>query len=239
MNKSLYVLSFLFITISNHAQNVDDELLNNSLEKPTPINVQQARVDTSQYKDISKFFLSAPPQVLSLLDKTNRHTLIDYALSGLEAKTENMYGGITYLDSLSTDYLSLQLTKASSWKLIIMRSSEGKMRLFVFHTVCTPSRYTKLSAFDENWKSLSVKMPKLDLRSFINHSRLSEEDRNIMETVSIPSFFEWSYIGKGKLKARLSLVNSYGTLQSRWSDCLQTKMFIIKNNAEDIEIIEI
>ena len=116
----------LLLAVTSKAQVLENVLANPHFDTSIQLKTAKASIGVSKRTEIEHFFLTARQQLAPLLDSTARLNLLDYAAAGQEAQVENLFGGMTRLDTLAADYLKLQLTSVSTWELLLVKSPLGK-----------------------------------------------------------------------------------------------------------------
>ncbi|WP_338337258.1 DUF3256 family protein [Marseilla massiliensis] len=80
----------------------------------------------AQRQDMRDVFKHMPDSVLGYLSENNRLDMIDFIDSKMQAKVENGLGGTSRLDTITTDYLRLTLTPASTVEMRLLPCAPGK-----------------------------------------------------------------------------------------------------------------
>lgn len=106
---------------------------------------------------ISETFKSAPSSVFPLLDKDTRLDMLDYYSNGMSTPSKNELGGNSRIDSLTDDFMHIDMTAASDVQLA--RLSGGKSDLvLVISTIETPAPDSRLAVYSADWtKNLTDK----------------------------------------------------------------------------------
>lgn len=139
----------------------------------------------------SSLFLSMPSSLAEMLDTGTRFELVTLWQSGKKAdKINNLYS-LTTLDTLSTDYLKVQLTESAMLTINLMDGPETKKPVVVtIYTVGTKegAADSEISFFDTEWKPLDQKKFWKPLRLDDFLLRPSGSDMDIKEIRSLIPF---------------------------------------------------
>lgn len=103
-------------------------------------------------RSVKDFFVSAPQQVIPLLDKNSRLDMIDYFNSGLGTSTPNSLGGGSAITTLSADRMNVKLTEGNSMELALVQSGNDTL-LVVINTVMTPVPDSKMAVYSPDWNA--------------------------------------------------------------------------------------
>lgn len=103
-------------------------------------------------RSVKDFFVSAPRQVIPLLDKNSRLDMIDYFNSGLGTSTPNNLGGGSALTSLGDNRMDIKLTEGSNMELALVSAGTDTL-LVVINTVLTPVADSKLAMYSPDWSA--------------------------------------------------------------------------------------
>lgn len=101
----------------------------------------------------SDAFVSAPAAVFPLLNNSTRLDMIDYFNSGSSTTSTNALKGKSRIVSLETSKLSIDMTDASSYELVILPKKGGGSLIGLISTVATPAPDSNLGVYSDDWKS--------------------------------------------------------------------------------------
>lgn len=103
-------------------------------------------------------FKTAPASAFPLLDKNARLDMVDYYTSGLSTPSKNGLGGLSRIDSLTDEFMHINMTVASDVELARLTGGKTDLILLI-STIATPSPDSKLSVFTSDWsKDLTSKV---------------------------------------------------------------------------------
>lgn len=116
-------------------------------------------------RKLSEFFVHMPNSILPLFSDVNRADCIDFIASNMEAKVTNRLEGQSVMDTLTTDYLHIQVTKASTFALKMLPYKKDTL-LVAIHTVKAPEGDSEVTVYNQHWRKLKtadfVHVPVLD-----------------------------------------------------------------------------
>lgn len=106
-------------------------------------------------RNIGQFFVQMPSSVLPLFSDVNRADCIDFIASHMEAKITNRLNGQSVMDTLTTNYLHIQVTKASTFAMKMLANKRDTL-LVVVHTVKAPEADSEISVYNQHWQKLKT-----------------------------------------------------------------------------------
>ena len=102
-------------------------------------------------------FANAPEKIFPLLTKNNRLDCLDFAEGNVAMGVKNKGEGETRIDSLSQNYMRIQMTPRSRVELHMVPATEQvPQRICMIHTYKGPAEDSHVSLFDTNWNLLGV-----------------------------------------------------------------------------------
>ena len=113
INKFLFLLTFALLP--------SVVVCGKKAEKPDTITARRA-------------FIEMPSGVLDLLPKDTRLDMLDYYSNDSIWKATNNLRGISYLEKVAPDYLSVKLTPVSSMQFKVLKLKDGKEILMTVYT---------------------------------------------------------------------------------------------------------
>ena len=104
----------------------------------------------AQAGGIRDFLLSEPGVVFRTLPQAARAGLVANAELGKSRTTEatNRMGNTSKIDTLTTDYVAVQLSGSSSIALKMLNKSKADTVIAVIETVSTPARDSRITFYD-------------------------------------------------------------------------------------------
>lgn len=139
-------------------------------------------------------FVDLPRNVIPLLDSVMRADLIDYAEAGrVRPEVKNIAGGKSTLDTLTSDYLKIKISEASTFEMKALPNANLKAPAYLaIYTIGSPS-----TAGDAELMLFSSQMQPLPLKKyfqlpataqFFNFSKDGEVNKkNISSYVPFPT----------------------------------------------------
>lgn len=127
--------------------------------------------DTVKPMGIRDVFRAMPDSVLPYLSANNRLDFLDFLDSGMEAKVQNQFEGVSQMTALTPDSLSIRLSEQSRVDMVLL-SVDGEPVDSCTQVVCLMRTYGQPSQFEETvtefyslrWRRLDV-VPALTLSS--------------------------------------------------------------------------
>ncbi len=101
-------------------------------------------------------FLQMPDSLLPYLTKVNKEDMPDFIESKMAAKVRNRFQGTTEMKELTTDYLRIETTSASSLQLKLLPLSDGTRLIAMLTTVQGSAADSRVRFFTTDWKELSA-----------------------------------------------------------------------------------
>jgi hypothetical protein len=96
----------------------------------------------------------APSQVFPLLDRNTRLDMIDYFNSGSKTPSQNALQGKSRITSLSPDMLTMTMTDASTYDIIVLPAGNDSI-IAVIQTLATPAHDSNISFYSRKWNKLN------------------------------------------------------------------------------------
>ncbi len=113
---------------------------------------------TGRAQSIDTLFHRTPEHVLPLLDGNTRLDLLDLYNHKMEAKAENIFGGMAKLTCKTSDYAHVVLTNVSEWEMKLLTTANDTL-ICVVHTRRTPTARSCIRMFRKNWQSADTPLP--------------------------------------------------------------------------------
>lgn len=112
-------------------------------------------VNTNVYaKSIKEIWTSLPDSMLVYLDKNIRTECINLMETGMKPEVTNKLGGKTKIDTLTSNFISVTLTKASTLQIKLMPTQNDTI-LCVVHTFNAPVAESSIMLYTQEWEKIS------------------------------------------------------------------------------------
>ena len=108
-----------------------------------------------QAQDMRTLFLNAPDGIFPLLSSNDRADMVDFYEAGMTAKVTNRLDGVSVLEKLTTDYLSLATTASSTMDIKLL-PVQGDTVICVVKTVKAEAADSRICFYDKLWNLLDV-----------------------------------------------------------------------------------
>lgn len=100
-------------------------------------------------------FADAPDRIFPLLTRNNRLDCLDFAEGKVDMEVKNRVDGTTRIDSLTDDYLRVQMSPKSRTEVRLLPATEQEgQRLCVIHTCMGPAQDSQVTLYDSHWQLL-------------------------------------------------------------------------------------
>lgn len=100
---------------------------------------------------LALLFVSAPMNVIPLLDRSARMDLIDLYEAGMTAQTGNRFGGVSTMSFCSDSVITIHLTETSTMNLQLLNDSTVELS----HKVFTKDvEHTIQYRYDNHWNRI-------------------------------------------------------------------------------------
>ena len=104
-------------------------------------------------RTVRDFFASEPGDVFTLLTKTTRLDMIDYYDNGTVVAASNNMAGTSQIDTITNEYLRLQVSDAKTVEMRLMRWKSDTI-IAVVETVETPVKDSRITFYNKHWYQL-------------------------------------------------------------------------------------
>lgn len=158
-------------------------------------------------RTVRDFFASEPGDVFTLLTKTTRLDMIDYYDNGTVVAASNNMAGTSQIDTITNEYLRLQVSDAKTVEMRLMRWKSDTI-IAVVETVETPVKDSRITFYNKHWYQLKeikpFKMP--TMQDFMLPIVKKDKRKELMQQIAFP-LIELSFGGPGfeQLTARHGL----------------------------------
>lgn len=126
-------------------------------------------------ESIDTLFHRTPEHVLPLLDGNTRLDLLDLYNHKMEAKAENIFGGMAKLTRKTPDYAHVVLTNVSEWEMKLLTTANDTL-ICVVHTRRTPTARSTIRMFGKNWKPTDTPLPRPVPADFVSTDSIAGDD---------------------------------------------------------------
>ena len=133
-------------------------------------------------------FSSMPDSVLEVMTKNNRLDCIDFIENNMEARVRNRFDGFSELNTLTEDYLNLNLTSSCLVEMKLLPVADSISYICVVKTYSGPVRESEVTVYTDKWKLLPrekwIKWPEYNDFWQANDSITDVDIRSILEADS-------------------------------------------------------
>ena len=105
-------------------------------------------------QEMKDVFVNMPDQYIPQLESAWRKDLIDLYTSGKTARLQNTMDGYSRLDSLTDDYLLLQVTERSSVEMKMLPLVNNTYVICMVTTISGPVSDSRIDFYSTDWKPL-------------------------------------------------------------------------------------
>ena len=121
---------------------------------------------SAQGQQARDYFTSMPDSVLPLLTAVNRADCIDFLDSNMRAEITNRFNSKSEMTKLTSDFIEMKLTAASTWQMKVLPLGEAQVVCAV-STVSGPAADSHIRFFDDGWNELPLNrfidtLPRMD-----------------------------------------------------------------------------
>jgi len=132
-----------------------------------------------QAKSIREVWAAMPDSMIPYLTKTLRLEMLDFTDMGVRADVKNVFGGVSEMDTLTTDYLKVTLNVSSELQMKMLPVQGSDSVVCVVRTYLGPVAESIVSIYSQDWTLLRTydftEMMGTDDESFIS-ARLAIDD---------------------------------------------------------------
>lgn len=107
-------------------------------------------------QEIDALFVAMPDQNIPQLENAWRKDLVDLYKTGKEARLKNTMNGFSSLDSLTSDYMFLQVTERSSIEMKLLPLVNNTNVICMVKTVNGPVADSQIEFYTTDWKPLDA-----------------------------------------------------------------------------------
>ena len=107
-------------------------------------------------QDLKTLFVAMPDSLSPFLTEVNRADFGDFLESGMKAEVKNRFGNTSEMTKLTSDYLFLKSTSASTLELKLLPLNDSVKVICAVSTYFAPAGDSQIAFYDTSWKKLSV-----------------------------------------------------------------------------------
>lgn len=107
-------------------------------------------------QDLKTLFVAMPDSLSPFLTEVNRADFGDFLESGMKAEVKNRFGNTSEMTKLTSDYLFLKSTSASTLELKLLSLNDSVKVICAVSTYFAPAGDSQITFYDTSWKELPV-----------------------------------------------------------------------------------
>lgn len=107
-------------------------------------------------QNLKTLFVAMPDSLSPFLTEVNRADFGDFLESGMKAEVKNRFGNTSEMTKLTSDYLFLKSTSASTLELKLLPLNDSVKVICAVSTYFAPAGDSQIAFYDTSWKKLSV-----------------------------------------------------------------------------------
>lgn len=108
-----------------------------------------------QAKDVRSLWKTVPDSVVQLIDKVRRLEMLDLVDYRVKAEVDNRLGSQSVMDTLTANYLHIQVSKQSELAMRLLPTIDGDTIVCLVHTYKAPMSESSVRFYDLSWRKLS------------------------------------------------------------------------------------
>lgn len=170
-------------------------------------------------QSLRQMWLAMPDSLTPYLNQNQRSMLLDYYEMGGDKEIKNAFEGISRIDTLARDFISVQLSNAVSLQIAMLPNETGDSLACVVRTFQSPARESEVSIYSHNWEL--IQQVSIDSDSLFS----------CPDTMSTVRFVEL----KDLLKPRMTYA-TYSPVDNMLTFCLSIP-FIFSDDKEELKNI--
>lgn len=105
-------------------------------------------------QDLKALFVALPDSLSPLLTEVNRADFGDFLESGMKAEVKNRFGNTSEMTRLTSDYLFLKITSASTLELKLLPLNDSVKVICAVSTYSAPAADSQITFYDTSWREL-------------------------------------------------------------------------------------
>lgn len=107
-------------------------------------------------QDLKTLFVALPDSLSPLLTEVNRADFGDFLESGMKAEVKNHFGNMSEMTKLTSDYLFLKTTSASTLELKLLPLNDSVKVICAVSTYSAPAADSHIAFYDMKWHELPI-----------------------------------------------------------------------------------
>lgn len=111
---------------------------------------------TAQAREIRSVWKSMPDSVVVAIDKVRRLEMLDLVDYKVKAEANNRLGSHSVMDTITSNYLHIMVSKASELSMRLLPTAEGDTLVCMVYTYKAPKPESKISFYSLYWQPLDA-----------------------------------------------------------------------------------
>ena len=111
---------------------------------------------TTQAREIRSVWKSMPDSLVLAIDKVRRLEMLDLVDYKVKAEVDNRLGSHSVMDTITSNYLHIMVSKASELSMRLLPTAEGDTLVCMVYTYKAPKPESKISFYSLDWQQLDA-----------------------------------------------------------------------------------
>ena len=111
---------------------------------------------TTQAREIRSAWKSMPDSLVFAIDKVRRLEMLDLVDYKVKAEVDNRLGSHSVMDTITSNYLHIMVSKASELSMRLLPTAEGDTLVCMVYTYKAPKPESKISFYSLDWQQLDA-----------------------------------------------------------------------------------
>lgn len=111
---------------------------------------------TAQAREIRSVWKSMPDSVVVAIDNVRRLEMLDLVDYKVKAEVNNRLGSHSVMDTITSNYLHIMVSKASELSMRLLPTAEGDTLVCMVYTYKAPKPESKISFYSLDWHPLDA-----------------------------------------------------------------------------------
>lgn len=107
---------------------------------------------TTQAREIRSVWKSMPDSLVLAIDKVRRLEMLDLVDYKVKAEVDNRLGSHSVMDTITSNYLHIMVSKASELSMRLLPTAEGDTLVCMVYTYKAPKPESKISFYSLDWQ---------------------------------------------------------------------------------------
>lgn len=107
-------------------------------------------------RSMREIWTSLPDSLLPYVDRNHRLEMVEFIDMNLNGDVDNLFGGKSEMDTITTDYIGLTLSQSSSMQIKRLPVAGGDSLLCVVKTYLGPAAESEVVFYHQDWTPASV-----------------------------------------------------------------------------------